>query len=68
MVHSKLVIVDDKVAIVSSMSFTMNSKNDTCETGIVSIDKNVVDSAANSFSNHTSKNDTVSTNEIHMKK
>ena len=65
-VHSKLVIVDNEVAIVSSMNFTMNSENDTWETGIVSFDRNVVDSAANSFSNYTDENETVSANEIHM--
>jgi phosphatidylserine/phosphatidylglycerophosphate/cardiolipin synthase-like enzyme len=67
-VHSKLVIVDNEVAIVSSMNFIKSSENDTWETGIVSVDKNVVDSAANSFSNYTDENETVSANEIHKKK
>jgi phosphatidylserine/phosphatidylglycerophosphate/cardiolipin synthase-like enzyme len=64
-VHSKLVIVDNEVAIVSSMNFTMNSENDTWETGIVSVDKDVVDSAAESFSNYTDENETVSASKIH---
>ncbi len=67
-VHSKLVIVDNEVAIVSSMNFTRNSENDTWETGIVSIDKRVVDSVATSFSNYTGENETVSANEIHDNK
>lgn len=67
-VHSKLVIVDNEVAIVSSMNFIQSSENDTWETGIVSVDKNVVDSAANSFGNYTDENETVSANEIHKKK
>jgi phosphatidylserine/phosphatidylglycerophosphate/cardiolipin synthase-like enzyme len=67
-VHSKPVIVDNEVAIVSSMNFIQSSENDTWETGIVSVDRNVVDSAANSFSNYSDENETVSASEIHKKK
>lgn len=48
-VHSKLTIVDDEVAIISSMNFTSNSEAAvTWETGIVTTDKEVVESVLES--------------------
>ncbi len=48
-VHSKLLVVDDEIAIVSSMNFTSHSESYNYETGIVTIDKAVVDSAKESI-------------------
>jgi phosphatidylserine/phosphatidylglycerophosphate/cardiolipin synthase-like enzyme len=46
-VHSKIIVVDGKVAVVSSMNFYSGSSGGASnEAGIVSIDGNVVDSAA----------------------
>ena len=48
-VHSKLTIVDDEVAIISSMNFTSDSEAAvTWETGIVTVDKEVVASVLES--------------------
>jgi phosphatidylserine/phosphatidylglycerophosphate/cardiolipin synthase-like enzyme len=45
-IHSKIIIVDDKVAVVSSMNFYPGSSAGAShEVGIVSIDESVVDSA-----------------------
>ena len=44
-IHSKLTVVDEEVAIVSSMNFTKNSEVESWETGIVTIEKNVVEAA-----------------------
>ena len=44
-VHSKLLIVDDEIVIVSSMNFTSHSESYNYETGIVSIDKATIESA-----------------------
>ena len=47
-IHSKIIVVDDKVAVVSSMNFYSNSSGGgSSEAGIVSIDESVVDSASN---------------------
>lgn len=48
-VHSKLLIVDEEVAIVSSLNFTRNAEAAVSwETGIVSVDKDVVESSIES--------------------
>ena len=48
-VHSKLTIVDDEVAVISSMNFTSNSEAAvTWEMGIVTLDSEVVGSALES--------------------
>jgi hypothetical protein len=47
-IHSKIIVVDDKVAVVSSMNFYSGSSGGASnEAGIVSIDEKVVESAAN---------------------
>jgi len=47
-IHSKLVVVDNKVAVVSSMNFYSGSSGGASnEAGIVSIEDKVVESAAN---------------------
>jgi hypothetical protein len=47
-IHSKILVVDDKVAIVSSMNYYPGSSAGASdEAGIVTIDEKVVDSAAN---------------------
>jgi phosphatidylserine/phosphatidylglycerophosphate/cardiolipin synthase-like enzyme len=47
-IHSKIIVVDNKVAIVSSMNFYSGSSGGASkEAGIVSIDEKVVESATN---------------------
>jgi phosphatidylserine/phosphatidylglycerophosphate/cardiolipin synthase-like enzyme len=50
-VHAKIIVADDKVAIVSSMNFFANSSaGASWEAGLVTINSQVVKSIANSFS------------------
>jgi len=63
--HSKLVIVDEEVAIVSSMNFTMNSEVDTWETGIVTVEKDAVDTALESIRLLEAENETRSAKVAH---
>ncbi|MFQ5884745.1 MAG: phospholipase D family protein [Thermoplasmata archaeon] len=65
--HSKLVIVDEEVAIVSSMNFTKNSEVYTWETGIVTTDGEVVGSAAESIRGLRDEPETESAKEIHQR-
>jgi hypothetical protein len=47
-IHSKIIVIDDKVAVVSSMNFYSGSSGGSSnEAGIVSIDEAVVESASN---------------------
>jgi phosphatidylserine/phosphatidylglycerophosphate/cardiolipin synthase-like enzyme len=66
-VHSKLIIVDDEIAIVSSMNFTSHSESYNYETGIVTTDKAVVDSAKESIIGIRDENETESANELHQR-
>ena len=46
-IHSKIMIVDNKIAVVSSMNFYSGSSGGASkEAGIVSMDEKVVESAA----------------------
>lgn len=46
-IHSKIMVVDNSIAVVSSMNFYSGSSGGASkEAGIVSMDKQVVDSAA----------------------
>ena len=63
--HSKLTIVDEEVAIASSMNFTKNSEVEAWETGIVTVEKNAVDSALDSIRNLKSENETSSAKNAH---
>jgi phosphatidylserine/phosphatidylglycerophosphate/cardiolipin synthase-like enzyme len=50
-VHAKLIVVDRAIAIVSSMNFYADSSAGVSwEVGLVSINQNVANSIANSFS------------------
>ena len=47
-IHSKIMVVDNSIAVVSSMNFYSGSSGGASkEAGIVSMDKQVVESAAN---------------------
>jgi len=50
-IHSKIIVVDNEVAVVSSMNFYSGSSGGASkEAGIVSLDKKIVESAANYIS------------------
>jgi len=66
-VHSKLIIVDDEIAIVSSMNFTSHSESYNYETGIVTIDKAVVESAKESIIGIRDEHETESAASIHQR-
>ncbi len=66
-VHSKLIIVDDEIAIVSSMNFTAHSENANYETGIVTIDKAVVESAKESIIGIRDEHETESALTMHQR-
>jgi phosphatidylserine/phosphatidylglycerophosphate/cardiolipin synthase-like enzyme len=58
-VHSKIVVIDEEVAIVSSMNFTKNAEAAVShETGIVSLDKDVVESVLDSIRNLRDQDET----------
>jgi len=58
-VHSKLLIVDDEVVIVSSMNFTSHSESYNFETGIITVDRATIESAKESFISIREKPETV---------
>ncbi|MFW9848841.1 MAG: phospholipase D-like domain-containing protein [Candidatus Thorarchaeota archaeon] len=59
-VHSKIVVIDNDVAIVSSMNFTKNAEAAVShETGIVSLDQDVVESVMESIRNLRDQDETI---------
>lgn len=66
-IHSKMVIVDEEIAIVSSMNFTKNSESYTWETGIVTLNKDVVDSAVDSIRELSQDDEISSAKEAHQR-
>lgn len=65
-VHSKVLVVDDQVAIASSMNFTLYSESSNYETGIVTLDRDVVESARESILSIRDENETQFANPLHL--
>jgi len=64
-VHSKLLVVDGEIAVVSSMNFTSHSESYNYETGIVTIDKSSVESANESIIGIRDEPETFHASEVH---
>jgi phosphatidylserine/phosphatidylglycerophosphate/cardiolipin synthase-like enzyme len=64
-IHSKLVVVDKEVGIVSSMNFTKNSEVEAWETGIVTVENDTVASALQAISAIMDEPETRSADDIH---
>jgi hypothetical protein len=65
-VHSKVVIVDDNAAIVSSMNFTLSSEGSNHEAGVLTLDKDAIESAKEYISSIKDENETKDADSCHQ--
>ena len=63
----ELIVVDDEIAIVSSMNFTSHSESYNYEAGIVTTDKAVVDSVIKSIIGIRDENETEPARKLHQR-